>query len=154
MKCPSCGGLDNKVIDSRLTKEGDMIRRRRECVRCQRRFTTYERIEESLPLVIKKNGARQAFSREKIMSGVEKACHKRPPSAEDRAEVVERAVRAALATGEQEVPSTVIGEAVMEGLKLLDDVAYVRFASVYREFHDVTEFIAELQTLTRARKGQ
>ena len=151
MKCPTCGALENKVIDSRLTKEGDIIRRRRECAKCQRRFTTYERIEENLPLVIKKNGGRQAFSREKIMTGIEKACHKRPVSAEDRDELVEEAVRAAMAVGENEVPSSTIGEAVIRGMKDLDDVAYVRYASVYREFGDLTHFIEELNNLVKSR---
>ncbi len=152
MKCPSCGGLENKVIDSRLTKEGDIIRRRRECVQCQRRFTTYERIEENLPLIIKKTGGRQAFSREKVMVGIEKACHKRPVSAEDREELVEKAVRAAMETGENEVPSSVVGEAVINGLKELDDVAYIRYASVYREFGDLAHFIEELNNLVKSRK--
>ena len=149
MKCPACGNLENKVIDSRLTKENDMIRRRRECLQCQRRFTTYERMEESLPLVIKKNGARQPFSRDRIRMGVEKACHKRPVSAEDREELMEEVVRAMMNVGEKEVPSTVIGEAVMAGLKKLDDVAYVRFASVYRNFKDKSEFLEELNRILK-----
>lgn len=149
MKCPVCGDLENKVIDSRLTKEGDMIRRRRECAQCQKRFTTYERIEENLPLVIKKSGARQPFSREKIREGVEKACHKRPVSAEDREALVEEVARVAMRYGEQEAPSAVIGEAVMQGLKKLDDVAYVRFASVYREFRDITQFIDIIKNLDK-----
>jgi len=152
MKCPSCGDLENKVIDSRLTKESDMIRRRRECIRCQYRFTTYERIEENLPLVIKKGGERQPFSRDKVARGVEKACHKRPVSAEDREELVEETVRAAMASGEKEVPSSLIGETIMRGLQRLDDVAYVRFASVYREFRDITQFIEELNTLVKSNK--
>jgi transcriptional repressor NrdR len=152
MKCPACGNLENKVIDSRLTKENDMIRRRRECLQCQRRFTTYERMEESLPLVIKKNGARQPFSRDRIRLGVEKACHKRPVSAEDREELMEEVVRAMMNVGEKEVPSTVIGEAVMAGLKKLDDVAYVRFASVYREFRDLKQFVEELEKLVKKSK--
>lgn len=129
-----------------------MIRRRRECLQCQRRFTTYERMEESLPLVIKKNGARQAFSRDRIRLGVEKACHKRPVSAEDREELMEEVVRAMMSVGEKEVPSTVIGEAVMAGLKKLDDVAYVRFASVYREFRDLKHFVEELEKLVKKSK--
>lgn len=152
MKCPSCGDLENKVIDSRLTKESDMIRRRRECLRCQYRFTTYERIEENLPMVIKKGGERQPFSREKIMKGIDKACHKRPVSAEDREGLVEEAVRAAIATGEKEVPCTLIGEVIMRGLQRLDDVAYVRFASVYREFRDVKQFMEELNNLVKSNK--
>ncbi|VAX22158.1 Ribonucleotide reductase transcriptional regulator NrdR [hydrothermal vent metagenome] len=152
MKCPVCNDLDNKVIDSRLTSEGDMIRRRRECMRCQGRFTTYERIEESLPMIIKKDGGRQQFSREKIMYGIEKACHKRPVSAEAREELVEEAVRAAMASGEKEVSCSVVGEVVMKGLQRLDDVAYVRFASVYREFRDITQFISELNSLVKSGK--
>jgi len=129
-----------------------MIRRRRECVSCGRRFTTYEKIEESLPLVVKKSGERQAFNRQKIRDGIEKACHKRPVSAEDRDELVEHAVRAALEPGEPEVPCTIIGEVVMQGLKKLDDVAYVRFASVYKDFRDVNEFVEELNSLVKGRK--
>jgi transcriptional repressor NrdR len=151
MKCPTCGKLDSRVIDSRFTKEGDIIRRRRECAECSRRFTTYERVEENLPLVIKKNGGRQAFSREKIMTGIERACHKRPVSAEERDELVEEAVRAAMAVGENEIPSSIIGESVIRGMKDLDDVAYVRYASVYREFGDLTHFIEELNNLVKSR---
>lgn len=151
MKCPTCGKLDSRVIDSRFTKEGDIIRRRRECAECSRRFTTYERIEENLPLVIKKNGGRQAFSREKIMTGIERACHKRPVSAEERDELVEEAVRAAMAVGENEIPSSIIGESVIRGMKDLDDVSYVRYASVYREFGDLTHFIEELNNLVKSR---
>lgn len=152
MKCPSCTDLENKVIDSRLSKEGDMIRRRRECMRCQNRFTTYERIEESLPMMIKKNGSRQPFSREKVMEGIELACQKRPVSTEDREGLVEDVVRVVMASGEKEVNSTVVGETVMKGLQKLDDVAYVRFASVYREFRDITQFIEELNTLVKKGK--
>ncbi|MDH5511097.1 MAG: transcriptional regulator NrdR [Nitrospinota bacterium] len=152
MKCPACNTADSKVIDSRLSREEDMIRRRRECVSCGRRFTTYEKIEESLPLVVKKNGERQAFNRQKIRDGIEKACHKRSVSAEDRAELVEKAVRAALETGDPEVPCQIIGEVVMQGLKRLDDVAYVRFASVYKDFRDVNEFVEELNSLVKGRK--
>ena len=143
--------MESRVIDSRFTKEGDIIRRRRECAQCRRRFTTYERVEESLPLIIKKNGGRQAFSREKVMTGIERACHKRPVSAEERDELVEEAVRAAMAVGENEIPSSIIGESVIRGLKDLDDVAYVRYASVYREFGDLTHFIEELNNLMKSR---
>ncbi len=152
MKCPSCDNLENKVIDSRLSKEGDMIRRRRECMSCKRRFTTYERIEESLPMIVKKDGSRQSFDREKIREGVEKACHKRPVPAEERDALVEIATRSAMSAGEKEVPSAVVGEAVMQGLKKLDDVAYVRYASVYREFRDITEFISELNSMVTNKK--
>jgi len=129
-----------------------MIRRRRECISCGRRFTTYEKIEENLPLVVKKNGERQAFSRQKILDGIDKACHKRSVSAEERTELVERAVRAALELGEPEAPCSVIGEVIMQGLKKLDDVAYVRFASVYKDFRDVNEFVEELNSLVKGRK--
>lgn len=152
MKCPSCGNLENRVIDSRLTRENDMIRRRRECATCQWRFTTYERVEENLPMLVKKNGSRQPFTREKVMHGIEKACHKRPVSTEDKEELCEEAVRRLLAVGEKEVPSSVVGETVMEGLKTLDDVAYVRFASVYREFRDIAEFIQELNLMAKTKK--
>ncbi|MDH5678586.1 MAG: transcriptional regulator NrdR [Nitrospinota bacterium] len=152
MKCPACQAADSKVIDSRLSREEDMIRRRRECISCGRRFTTYEKIEENLPLVVKKNGERQAFSRQKILDGIDKACHKRSVSAEERTELVERAVRAALELGEPEAPCSVIGEVIMQGLKKLDDVAYVRFASVYKDFRDVNEFVEELNSLVKGRK--
>jgi len=152
MKCLSCGNLENKVIDSRMTKEGDMIRRRRECMSCNRRFTTYERIEENLPAVIKKDGSRQSFSRKKIMDGIEKACHKRPVSMEDREALVEEAVRAAMGAGEKEVSISVVGETVMAGLQRLDDVAYVRFASVYREFRDSERCLKELNSLATNRR--
>ncbi|MDH4184784.1 MAG: transcriptional regulator NrdR [Nitrospinota bacterium] len=152
MKCPACQAADSKVIDSRLSREEDIVRRRRECVICGRRFTTYEKIEENLPLVVKKNGERQAFSRQKIRDGIDTACHKRPVSADDRAELVEQAVRAALETGDPEALSTVIGEVIMKGLRKLDEVAYVRFASVYKDFRDVKEFMEELNTLVKGRK--
>ena len=152
MKCPSCGNLENKVTDSRLTKEGDMIRRRRECISCQRRFTTYERIEESLPMIVKKDGSRQPFSREKVMTGIDKACHKRPVSTEAREDLVEEAVKAAMAVGDKEADCSVVGETVMKGLQRLDDVAYVRYASVYREFRDVGQFIEELNSLVKNRR--
>jgi transcriptional repressor NrdR len=154
MKCPSCGALDNKVIDSRLTKENDMIRRRRECLDCQYRFTTYERIEENLPMVVKSDDSRQSFSREKIMTGVATACYKRPVPVEDREALVEEAVRAALATGEKEVASSVIGEVIMEGLKRLDRVAYIRFASVYKNFSDIEEMEAELRRLKSGQENR
>ena len=152
MKCPACLTTDTKVVDSRLSREEDIIRRRRECAACGRRFTTYERIEESLPLLVKKNGERQAFSRDKLREGIDKACMKRPVSADDRSELVEHAVRVALESGEPEVPGSVIGEVVMDGLKKLDGVAYVRFASVYKDFRDVREFMEELNSLVKGMK--
>ncbi|MBF0170796.1 MAG: transcriptional repressor NrdR [Nitrospinae bacterium] len=149
MKCPSCGDLDNKVIDSRLTKENDMIRRRRECLACQYRFTTYERIEESLPMVVKKDGQRVDFDREKIRQSIKIACQKLAVTAEDQEALVERVVRHALSLGDKEISSSQLGEQVMEGLRTLDKVAYVRFASVYRQFRDPEEFNRELERLRR-----
>jgi transcriptional repressor NrdR len=147
MKCPFCRELDNKVIDSRLSREGDMIRRRRECLECQRRFTTYERVEEILPFVVKKNGSREPFDRNKIMAGLKKACEKRPISIEVMEEVAGGIERHFQELGEKEIPSTDIGERVMRALYQLDDVAYVRFASVYRQFKDISQFIEEVREL-------
>jgi transcriptional repressor NrdR len=147
MKCPFCRTLENKVIDSRLSKEGDVIRRRRECLDCQRRFTTYERVEEILPLVVKKNGSREPFDRNKIMAGLKKACEKRPISIDVIEEVTDSIERHFQDVGEKEIPSTAIGEMVMKALYQLDDVAYVRFASVYRQFKDITQFIEEVREL-------
>jgi transcriptional repressor NrdR len=147
MKCPFCKSLDNKVIDSRLSKDGDVIRRRRECLECNRRFTTYERVEEILPMVVKKNGAREPFDRNKIKAGLKKACEKRPISIEVIEEVTDRIERHFQELGEREIRSTDIGEMVMEALYHLDDVAYVRFASVYRQFKDITQFVEEVREL-------
>jgi transcriptional repressor NrdR len=147
MKCPFCGEIDNKVIDSRLSKDGNVIRRRRECVICSRRFTTYEHIEEIPVMIIKKDGRREVFSREKVRSGLQKACQKRKISMnviEDFLDELERDLRE---TGEKEIPSRTIGEKVMAKLHEIDDVAYVRFASVYREFKDVNDFVSELKNL-------
>lgn len=145
MRCPFCGEKEDKVIDSRESREGDVIRRRRECVACSRRFTTYERVEETLPLVVKKDDRREPFDRTKIMNGLTRACEKRPISA-DALERVVASVEARLQEeGRKEVPSREIGEAVMGALRTLDPVAYVRFASVYREFRDVEEFMRELR---------
>lgn len=154
MKCPFCRSLDNKVIDSRLSKEGDVIRRRRECLDCQRRFTTYERVEEILPLVIKKNGSRELFDRNKIMAGLKKACEKRPISVEVLEEVTSGIERHFQEMGEKEIPSSAIGEMVMRALYHLDDVAYVRFASVYRQFKDITQFIEEVKELLANSQAQ
>lgn len=153
MKCPYCSSQENKVIDSRLSKEGQVIRRRRECLGCQRRFTTYERIEEIMPLVVKKDGRREAYDRMKVLGGLKHACQKRPVSSEAIDELVERVERQLQELGEREVQSTVIGEAVMKGLHELDAVAYVRFASVYRSFQDIGEFMTELKDLAADRKG-
>jgi transcriptional repressor NrdR len=147
MKCPFCGEIDNKVIDSRLSKDGNVIRRRRECIICNRRFTTYEHIEEIPVMIVKKDGRREVFSREKVRSGLQKACQKRKISMnviEDFLDELERDLRE---TGEKEIQSRTIGEKVMAKLHEIDDVAYVRFASVYREFKDVNDFVSELKNL-------
>lgn len=153
MKCPFCTQQENKVIDSRLSKEGQVIRRRRECLGCQRRFTTYERIEEIMPLVVKKDGRREAFDRMKIVAGLKLACQKRPVSSESIEEIVEQVERKLQEQGEREVPTSIIGEHVMKRLQELDAVAYVRFASVYRSFQDIGEFMSELKDLASDRKG-
>src|SRR5713101_8639597 len=133
MKCPFCRDLENKVIDSRLSKDGDIIRRRRECLRCQRRFTTYERVEEMLPMIVKKDGRREVFDRLKVVAGLKKACEKRPVSSAAIEQTADRIEQALQERGDKEVPSSVIGESIMRELHKLDQVAYVRFASVYRE---------------------
>ncbi len=147
MKCPRCGHGDNKVVDSRVGKDGDVIRRRRECLSCRVRFTTYERIEEELPLVVKRDGRREPFDRQKILTGMLKACEKRPVAYA----AIERAVDALegefQAGGEKEISSVQIGERVMAELLKLDDVAYVRFASVYRQFKDISQFVEEIKSL-------
>lgn len=153
MKCPYCRHLDNRVIDSRLGKEGDIIRRRRECEACERRFTTYERVEEALPLVVKKDGRREPYDRSKVEGGIEKACEKRPVSAESRVAIADRIERMVQELGEKEVSSSVVGEAMMRELYDLDKVAYVRFASVYRSFRDIDEFMRELEDLVRSRRA-
>ena len=147
MRCPFCQDADNKVIDSRESHEGLVIRRRRECLACKRRFTTYERVEELYPLIVKKDGRREAFDREKIVSGLQKACEKRPVSAAQVEETVSAIERMLQSMGEKEVASTVIGEELMRLLQGLDEVAYVRFASVYRSFRDIAEFMTELKEL-------
>ena len=153
MKCPFCTHQDNKVIDSRLSKEGQVIRRRRECLSCARRFTTYERIEEIMPLVVKKDGRREAYDRQKIVSGVKLACQKRPVSSEQIDQLVETVERRLQETGEREVTTPAIGDIVMKLLQELDAVAYVRFASVYRSFQDIGEFMTELRDLASERRG-
>jgi transcriptional repressor NrdR len=152
LKCPGCRDLNNRVIDSRLGKDGDVIRRRRECERCGRRFTTYERVEELLPAVVKKDGRREPFDRLKIMAGLTKACEKRPVSVEAIEQVTDRIERTIADRGEKEVASAVIGEAVVQALRELDTVAYVRFASVYRSFQDIDEFMEELEGLIKERR--
>lgn len=152
MKCPFCGFIDNKVIDSRLGKDKNVIRRRRECNECGRRFTTYERIEEVLPLVIKRDGRREPFDRMKILAGLRKAAQKRPISQNALERIVDRVETVIQETGEKEIKSTVIGEMIMNELYELDGVAYVRFASVYRSFKDVEEFLREVVKLQEARE--
>ena len=152
MRCPFCQHMDDRVIDSRLSKEGDMIRRRRECTHCLRRFTTYERVEETLPLVIKKDGRRENFDRGKILAGLHKACEKRPIGVETLEKLVDRIEQKLQEGGEREIHSRVVGEQIMLELQNLDEVAYVRFASVYRSFKDVNEFMSEVKELLE--KGQ
>lgn len=147
MKCPFCSTTESKVIDSRISKDGGLIRRRRECEKCAKRYTTYERVEEPLPAVVKKDGRRETFDRMKIASGIRKACQKRPISTETMDAVVDSIERSVLDQGEPEILSSAIGEKVMEELHRLDEVAYVRFASVYRSFKDINEFMYELNEL-------
>ncbi|GBC59685.1 transcriptional regulator NrdR [Desulfonema ishimotonii] len=147
MKCPFCGEIDNKVVDSRLTRDRNAIRRRRECLACSRRFTTYEHIEDIPIMIVKKDGRREVFNRDKVRAGILRACEKRDVSMdaiEDFLDELERDLREAEA---KEVPSALIGEKIMNRLHELDDVAYVRFASVYREFKDVSDFVSELESL-------
>lgn len=147
MKCPFCSSLENRVIDSRLAQNGDVTRRRRECEACARRYTTYERLEQTVPTVVKKSGSREQFDRSKLLSGLKRACEKRPVSAEDLDLLVSQIEKKLSESGEPEVASTTIGQEVMERLRDLDQVAYVRFASVYRSFQDVNEFMSELKNL-------
>lgn len=147
MKCPFCPRTDSNVIDSRLSKDGGIIRRRRECEGCGKRFTTYERVEEPLPAVVKKDGRREAFDRMKIVGGIRKACEKRPVSTDTIETLVNNVERWVQEQGEAEISSAKIGERVMEELHKLDEVAYVRFASVYRSFKDINEFMTELSDL-------
>jgi transcriptional repressor NrdR len=147
MKCPFCGEIDNKVIDSRLSKDANVIRRRRECLDCTRRFTTYETIEEIPIMIIKKDGRREVFSRDKVRAGIQRACEKRNISMNVIDDFVDELERDLRETGEKEIPAHEVGSRTMNKLHDLDDVAYVRFASVYREFKDVNDFVAELKTL-------
>ena len=154
MKCPYCGEIDNKVIDSRLSKDASVIRRRRECIICSRRFTTYEHIEEIPIMIVKKDGRREVFSREKVRSGLKKACQKRNISINVIEEFIDDLERDLRETGEKELPASFIGEKIMTMLHEVDDVAYVRFASVYREFKDVNDFVSELKTLLSTQKSE
>ncbi|MBT9538135.1 MAG: transcriptional repressor NrdR [Nitrospirae bacterium] len=147
MKCPFCINLEDKVIDSRTSKEGDAIRRRRECLKCGKRFTSYERVEDIVPMVVKKDGRREPFDRPKILRGLEKACEKRPVSVELLEGIVDSIEKKLINLGVKEIQSTWVGEEVMSSLRELDKVAYVRFASVYRQFKDISELMNEVKTL-------
>jgi transcriptional repressor NrdR len=147
VRCPSCGHEEDKVVDSRATKENSAVRRRRECLQCGQRFTTYEYIEHTPVVVVKKDGRREHFSREKILNGLLRACEKRPVSRESLEELVNEVERAVCSSVRDEIPSSEIGNEVMIRLAALDQVAYVRFASVYRDFKDVTQFLDELRNL-------
>jgi transcriptional repressor NrdR len=154
MHCPFCRAADTRVLDSRDSAEGTIIRRRRECESCKRRFTTYERVEELNPLVVKKDGRREGFDREKLLLGLKKACEKRPVSAEQLERLVQDLERKVQEAGEKEISSAAIGEMVMARLQPLDEVAYVRFASVYRSFRDIAEFMSELKDILEGKLPQ
>lgn len=154
MKCPYCAEINNRVIDSRLGKDARMIRRRRECLSCSRRFTTYEKLEEILPMLVKKDGRREPFDRAKIISGIRKACQKRPISATRIEEFVDSLESYFQELGKKEIDSSEVGEKVITQLKEWDEVAYVRFASVYRQFKDLNEFMTELEGVLRSRKTE
>jgi transcriptional repressor NrdR len=154
MKCPFCADLENKVIDSRLGKDGLSIRRRRECLACERRFTTYERVEEIQPLLVKKDGRREPFDREKIREGMLKATQKRPVSVEVIDDFIDSLERYFQETNQKEIPSSEVGERVIAALKEMDEVAYVRFASVYRQFKDLDDFVRELKEMLATRGAQ
>jgi len=147
MRCPFCGAHDTKVVDSRLSGEGDQVRRRRECVECAERFTTYETIELTMPRIVKSDGSRETFQVDKILAGMNRALEKRPVGAEEIDKAVSRIRRKLTAAGEREVPSRRVGDLVMDELRKLDQVAYVRFASVYRRFEDVNAFREEIALL-------
>ena len=147
MRCPKCGCQDDKVIDSRASREGATIRRRRECLGCGHRFTTYEEIERGAVMVVKRDGRREEFSREKLLTGIKKACQKRPISPRVIEDLIERIVNEVMDKYEREVPGEVVGKLVMDGLRQIDEVAYVRFASVYRRFQEATDFVQEVKKL-------
>ena len=152
MKCPYCSNLEDKVIDSRISRDGETIRRRRECLECQKRFTTHEKIEDTLPSIIKKDSRREPYERKKILDGMKKACQKRPISIETLEETADRIEQALLERGIKEIESSQIGEKIMQELHGLDDVAYVRFASVYRSFTDITDFMEEVKDVLKKRE--
>ncbi|TLY37254.1 MAG: transcriptional repressor NrdR [Nitrospirae bacterium] len=151
MRCPFCSHTEDKVVDSRMAKEGEAIRRRRECLGCKRRFTTYERVDEVLPMIIKKDGRREPFDRAKVLAGLRKACEKRPISIATLEVIADKIEKRIQERGETEVQCRAVGEEVMNALHQLDQVAYVRFASVYREFKDVEQFMDEVKLLVRER---
>ena len=152
MTCPFCGHRQDRVIDSRESKEGDVIRRRRECLKCERRFTTYERSDEIPYMVIKRDGRREKFDRQKVLEGLLKACEKRPVAMAKLAELVDEVESKLADSAEREVSTTAIGEFLMKRLRTLDKIAYVRFASVYLDFKDVQEFMSELKDLLKNRE--
>jgi transcriptional repressor NrdR len=159
MKCPFCSSTESRVADSRLSRDKETIRRRRQCLYCGRRFTTSERVEGAMPMVVKRDGRREPFNRLKIMNGLRKACEKRPISIDHLERIVNRIEQGVQEAGEREVKSTLIGQKVIDELRSLDGVAYVRFASVYRQFRDINEFMNELTELlgnrtTEVRKGK
>ena len=147
MLCPNCGAQDDKVVDSRVSREGATIRRRRECLKCGHRYTTYERVETETLMVVKRDGRREEFSREKLLAGLRKAFQKRPVSPEAIEDLAEKITNEVRDEYDREVPGSVIGERVMTGLREMDDVAYVRFASVYRRFQEATDFVDEVKKL-------
>lgn len=153
MRCPSCQHGDDKVVDSREAAGGESVRRRRECLACGHRFTTYERVDVVMPMVVKKDGGRDPWDREKLSAGFHRACEKRPVPAAAIDRAVAQIERLAQDAGTLEVPSSLVGEAVMNCLKDLDDVAYVRFASVYKSFRDIDEFVAAVETIAKERRG-
>ena len=152
MRCPRCSGLEDKVLQSRISQDGKSIRRRRECENCGYRFTTYEHIEEFIPVVVKKDGRREPFDPAKVVAGIMTACEKRPVSMETIEAVKDTLIQDIQSRWDREVPSSYIGEQVMKALHKLDPVAYVRFASVYRDFKDVSEFMNEIKGLKRTKK--
>jgi len=154
VRCPVCHRSDSKVVDSRETTDGQSIRRRRECLECGRRFTTYEYVDVVMPMVVKKDDRREPWDRGKVLAGIRKACEKRPVPADTIEQAVNAVERKVQDSGAREVTSTAIGEAVMACLKDLDDVAYVRFASVYKSFRDISEFMAALETISKERRGR
>ncbi|MBU4260288.1 MAG: transcriptional regulator NrdR [Proteobacteria bacterium] len=154
MKCPYCGQLENKVVDSRLNKDYTITRRRRLCDSCGRRFTTYERLEVTMPMLIKKDDRREAWDRSKVVAGLKKACEKRPVSMTQIEEFVDNLERELQDMGEREIPVRIVGARVMDALRNIDEVAYVRFASVYRQFKDLNEFMEELKGLLGGREDE